>query len=65
MFWILHNNVHGGTGVFHSTIIEIRNILLLLSVLRVQAFYVEWWFKGLVLVHDTDMSWPWLGSGSC
>jgi hypothetical protein len=41
MFWILHNNVHGGTGVFHSTIIEIRNILLLLSVLRVQAFYVE------------------------
>jgi len=25
----------------------------------------EWWFKGLVLVHDMDMSWLWLGSGSC
>ena len=35
MFSILHNSVHDGTGIFHSTIIEIHNLLLLLSVLRV------------------------------
>lgn len=63
MFWILHNNDHDGIGCCYSTVIQVCSFSLTFC-WGFYFFCAEWWFKALVLVHDMDMWWPWLGSDS-